>query len=97
MTQYVVYNRWRKQLPANSGGHKLSKITSNKKLIGVLTGQWGDHGLPPSQSSFMMHAMIVHHYFDGGNYPIGGCRKIAETIVPFIRKLVCNQTRDNLS
>ena len=59
----------------------LSSLTSNKKLIGVLTGQWGDHGLPPSQSSFMMHAMIVHHYLDGGNYPVGGCRKIAEVPV----------------
>ena len=64
----------------------LSSVTSNKKLIGVLTGQWGDHGLTPAKSSFLMHAMIVNHYFDGGNYPVGGCRQIAETIVPFIRK-----------
>ncbi len=64
----------------------LSSITSNKKLIGVLTGQWGDHGLTPKESSFMMHSLIVSHYFDGGNYPVGGCRQIAETIVPFIRK-----------
>jgi all-trans-retinol 13,14-reductase len=28
----------------------------------------------------------VNHYFDGGNYPVGGCRSIAETIVPFIKK-----------
>ncbi len=64
----------------------LSSITSNEKLIGVLTGQWGDHGLPPKKSSFMMHSLIVNHYFDGGNYPIGGCRSIAETIVPFIER-----------
>ena len=50
----------------------LSSITSNEKLIGVLTGQWGDHGLTPKESSFMMHAMIANHYFDGGNYPVGG-------------------------
>ncbi len=64
----------------------LSSITTNQKLIGVLTGQWGDHGLTPRESSFMMHALIVSHYFDGGNYPVGGCRQIAETIVPFINK-----------
>ena len=64
----------------------LSSITSNEKLIGVLTGQWGDHGLPPKKSSFMMHSLIVNHYFDGGNYPIGGCSAIAESIIPFIEK-----------
>jgi len=64
----------------------LSSITSDQKLIGVLTGQWGDHGLPPKKSSFMMHSLIVSHYFDGGNYPVGGCRAIAESIVPFIKK-----------
>ena len=62
----------------------LSEITSNKQLIGVLTGQWGDHGLPPKQSSFFMHCAIAGHYFDGGNYPIGGSRKISESIIPQI-------------
>src|ERR1039457_7073509 len=40
----------------------LNQITSNKKLIAVLTGQFGDYGLPPSKSSFMMHAMLVKHF-----------------------------------
>ena len=62
----------------------LSEITSNQKLIGVLTGQWGDYGLPPKKSSFIMHCAIVGHYFDGGNYPIGGSAMIAESIVPQI-------------
>jgi len=62
----------------------LSELTKNQELIGVLTGQWGDHGLPPKQSSFAMHCMIAGHYFDGGNYPIGGSRMIAESIVPLI-------------
>jgi len=62
----------------------LSELTNNQELIGVLTGQWGDHGLPPKQSSFMMHCMIAGHYFDGGNYPIGGSRMISEHIIPQI-------------
>lgn len=62
----------------------LSEITSNEKLIGVLTGQWGDYGLPPKRSSFIMHCAIAGHYFDGGNYPIGGSSMIAESIVPQI-------------
>ena len=59
----------------------ISGLTKNEKLMGVLTGQWGDHGLPPRQSSFAMHAMVVRHYLNGGNYPIGSSRKIAETVV----------------
>ena len=64
----------------------LSEITSNEQLIGVLTGQWGDYGLPPKESSFVMHCMIAGHYFDGANYPVGGSRMIAENIVPVIEK-----------
>ena len=64
----------------------LSEITSNQKLIGVLTGQWGDYGLPPKESSFAMHCAIVGHYLDGANYPIGGSRMISESIVPVINK-----------
>jgi all-trans-retinol 13,14-reductase len=59
-------------------------ITHNTKLIGVLTGQYGDYGLPPKQSSFAMHASVAKHYFFGGNYPIGGSARFAETIAPKI-------------
>lgn len=62
----------------------LSTITSNKKLIAVLTGQYGDYGLPPAQSSFAMHASVVRHYFNGGAYPVGGSARIFESILPTI-------------
>lgn len=64
----------------------LSSLTSNKRLIKVLTGQYGDYGLPPKQSSFAMHASVVRHYFDGGSFPVGGSSKILETIDPIIEK-----------
>ncbi|MEQ9364409.1 MAG: NAD(P)/FAD-dependent oxidoreductase [Leptospirales bacterium] len=64
----------------------LSEITSDKKLIAVLTGQWGDYGLPPGKSSFGMHAMVAHHYMDGGNFPVGGAANIARTIEKVIEK-----------
>ena len=64
----------------------LREITNNDKLIGVLTGQWGDHGLPPKESSFSMHCAIAGHYLDGANYPIGGSRMISESIVPVIEQ-----------
>jgi all-trans-retinol 13,14-reductase len=64
----------------------LSELTSNPKLIGVLAGQWGDYGLPPAQSSFGIHAMVVRHYFRGGAYPVGGASRIADTIAPVIQE-----------
>src|SRR5262249_50275681 len=57
-------------------------MTNNAKLIGVLTGQYGDYGLPPKQSSFAMHASVAKHYFFGGNYRVGGSVRFAETIAP---------------
>jgi all-trans-retinol 13,14-reductase len=64
----------------------LSALTSNRSLIGVLTAQYGDYGLPPGQSSFAMHALLVRHYMDGGSYPVGGAANIAGTIVPVIER-----------
>ena len=64
----------------------LSEITDDQDLIAVLTGQWGDMGLPPRQSSFLVHALIARHYLYGGFYPIGGSWKIAESIIPRIKR-----------
>ncbi|HSW12339.1 MAG TPA: NAD(P)/FAD-dependent oxidoreductase [Solimonas sp.] len=63
----------------------LESLTSNQELIGVLTGQWGDYGMVPAQASFLIHATVAKHYFNGGFYPVGGSWKIAETILPVIR------------
>ncbi len=64
----------------------LSSLTKNQELIKVLTGQYGDYGLPPKKSSFAMHASLVRHYFSGGSFPIGGSSQIVETIDPVIEK-----------
>lgn len=63
----------------------LEALTQNQELIGVLTGQWGDYGMPPAEATFLMHATVAKHYFNGGNYPVGGSWKMAETILPVIR------------
>jgi all-trans-retinol 13,14-reductase len=64
----------------------LSELTQDQDLIAVLCGQWGDMGLPPKRSAFMVHAMIARHYLYGGFYPVGGSWNIAETIIPKIQK-----------
>jgi all-trans-retinol 13,14-reductase len=63
----------------------LSELTSDPELIAVLTGQWGDLGLPPKRSSFVVQALITKHYLHGGFYPTGGAWRIAESILPRIR------------
>ncbi len=64
----------------------LEELTDDQQLIAVLTGQWGDYGLPPAESSFAMHAMLVNHYIHGAVYPVGGSARIAESIVPVIEE-----------
>ena len=52
----------------------------SEELKALLASQWGDHGLPPSQSAFANHATIVEHYLDGAWFPAGGSARIARTI-----------------
>jgi len=64
----------------------LSELTDDQDLIATICGQWGDMGLPPKQSAFMVHAMIARHYLYGGFYPVGGSWRIADSIIPKIQK-----------
>ncbi|MDX1957844.1 MAG: NAD(P)/FAD-dependent oxidoreductase [Leptospiraceae bacterium] len=56
----------------------------DERLKAILVGQWGDYGLPPSMSSFVIHALIVEHYLQGGFYPDGSAKKIAESVKKII-------------
>ncbi len=62
----------------------MAEITSDARLTGVLTGQYGDYGLPPGEASFFMHALLVEHYLPGAAYPVGGSTRMAETMLPGI-------------
>jgi all-trans-retinol 13,14-reductase len=64
----------------------LETITKNEELIAVLTGQYGDYGLPPRRSSFAMHATVVEHYLEGAFYPVGGSSQFARTLAPAIER-----------
>lgn len=64
----------------------LASLTKNEELIKVLSGQYGDYGLPPKESSFVMHAAVARHYFAGGSFPIGGSSVIANSIDKVIEK-----------
>jgi all-trans-retinol 13,14-reductase len=64
----------------------LSRFTNNPELAAVLTGQWGDYGLPPGQSSFGAHAIVAFHYFEGAAYPVGGSSQISASVAPVIER-----------
>ena len=89
-TPGTLYNKFREKLLPDymlkTTYEVLSGLTQNEELIAVLTGQWGDYGLPPKKSAFIMHAMVAKHYLNGGAYPVGGAARIAETIIPVIQQ-----------
>jgi all-trans-retinol 13,14-reductase len=64
----------------------MAELTDDVRLRAVLTGQYGDYGLPPGQASWFMHALLVGHYLRGGAYPVGGSIQIAQTILPAIER-----------
>jgi all-trans-retinol 13,14-reductase len=64
----------------------LEGLTRDEELLGVLTGQYGDYGLPPRQSSFAIHAAVVAHYLGGGSYPVGGASAIPAGLAPLIEE-----------
>ena len=74
--------RWAKRTTADV----VASFTRNLDLIGLLTAQWGDYGLPPGQSSFGLHAIVANHYLEGASYPVGGASRIAEAITPVIEQ-----------
>src|SRR4030095_6158723 len=57
----------------------ITDFITNKKLITLLCAQCGNYGLPPKQSCFSIHAMIVDHFLEGGSYPVGGASSIHRT------------------
>ncbi len=55
----------------------LDEHIDDPRLAAVLTGQCGDHGLPPGRVSLFAHALITHHFAGGGYYPRGGPGRLA--------------------
>jgi phytoene dehydrogenase-like protein len=56
----------------------------DEKLKSLLVTHWGDYGLPPGQSAFVMHSLVTVNYLEGAIYPEGGASQIAKTIEPVI-------------
>lgn len=69
-----------------TGADLINAHVSDPVLRGVLAGQSGDHGLPPSQVSAFMHAGITNHYLEGGYYPLGGSFSIPRAFIKALKR-----------
>lgn len=70
----------------STAGDFIDAHISDPVLKGVLSGQAGDHGMPPSQVSAFMHLGIIQHYLDGGYYPLGGSFIIPRAFVRALKR-----------
>ncbi len=59
----------------------------DERLKAILTGPCGDYGLPPSEASLFIHALIVRHYLEGGYYPEGGSGRLPKAIKKHLKDL----------
>lgn len=62
----------------------LDDCTQDMNLRGVLLGQSGDYGVPPSRASALLHLGLQNHYFKGAWYPRGGGQVIADRLCEVI-------------
>ncbi len=74
--------RWARR----SGKDLIAAHVSDPVLQGILMGQSGDHGMPPSQVSAFVHAGITHHYLNGAWYPRGGGFAIPRAFVRALKR-----------
>ena len=78
-------NRLTERVPLGTTRQYLEARFHDPRLRAVLASQWGDYGLPPSRSAFVVHALIASHYFEGAWYPDGGAGEIAKAAGDVIR------------
>ncbi|KAG8566537.1 hypothetical protein GDO81_013292 [Engystomops pustulosus] len=62
----------------------VEKLTSNKDLQTVFSYLF--YGVPPNDSSFMINALLLHHYKRGAWYPRGGSSEIAFHMIPVVER-----------
>ncbi|MEQ2229327.1 hypothetical protein ILYODFUR_017748 [Ilyodon furcidens] len=62
----------------------MSRLTQNKDLQALSAYLF--YGVPPKESSFLINALLLHHYKRGAYYPYGGASEIAFHIIPVIKQ-----------
>ncbi|PVH77341.1 all-trans-retinol 13,14-reductase [Cadophora sp. DSE1049] len=65
------------KMATQTTGQYLRDHFKSQKLQALLASQWGDYGLPPEESAFAQHAIVVWSYLKGGWFPKMGASRIA--------------------
>lgn len=72
----------------------------DERLKAILTSIWGDYGVPPSKSAFVIHSIVIRSYLYGGYFPAGGASSIAKSMIKIIEnrggKVLCNKKVDKI-
>jgi len=86
--RYIVrfLNNKNQDLALSTTKDYLDKNFKSEKIKALLTSIWGDYGLSPDKSAFVMHAIVIRSYWYGGYYPVGGASSFADHMVPIIEK-----------
>uniref|UniRef100_A0A8C8SMJ1 Amine oxidase domain-containing protein n=1 Tax=Pelusios castaneus TaxID=367368 RepID=A0A8C8SMJ1_9SAUR len=72
------------KLAVSSHSQVMERLTDNKDLRVVLSYLF--YGVPPKDSSFLINALLIHHYKRGAWYPRGGASEIAFHAIPVIQR-----------
>uniref|UniRef100_A0AAQ4RS67 Amine oxidase domain-containing protein n=1 Tax=Gasterosteus aculeatus aculeatus TaxID=481459 RepID=A0AAQ4RS67_GASAC len=72
------------RLAATNHSEMMSRLTKNKDLKALSAYLF--YGVPPKDSSFLINALLLHHYKRGAYYPRGGASEFAFHIIPVIQR-----------
>uniref|UniRef100_A0A672FET6 Amine oxidase domain-containing protein n=1 Tax=Salarias fasciatus TaxID=181472 RepID=A0A672FET6_SALFA len=72
------------RLATSSHSEVMSGLTQNKDLQALSAYLF--YGVPPKESSFLINALLLHHYKRGAYYPRGGASEFAFHIIPVIQQ-----------
>ncbi|XP_044037978.1 all-trans-retinol 13,14-reductase-like [Siniperca chuatsi] len=72
------------RLAATNHSEIMSSLTQNKDLQALSSYLF--YGVPPKESSFLINALLLHHYKRGAYYPRGGSSEFAFHIIPVIQQ-----------
>ncbi|KAK2832813.1 hypothetical protein Q5P01_016702 [Channa striata] len=71
-------------LATTNHSEMMSHLTRNKDLQALSACLC--YGVPPKESSFLINALLMHHYRRGAYYPRGGGNEFAFHIIPVIQQ-----------
>ncbi|KAF7202245.1 14-reductase-like [Nothobranchius furzeri] len=72
------------RLAATNHSEVMCRLTQNKDLQALSAYLF--YGVPPKESSFLINALLLHHYKRGAYYPVGGASEIAFHIIRIIQQ-----------